>query len=90
MDRYEIILVIIYLVTFGIAVCTPILKLNTTITKLISATESLKASQENLTESNYKSHKRIWESLDVHDEKISDHEHRITAIETRQEHRDLR
>ena len=81
MTEWEAFGVIVTLVGFGIAVGTPILKLNTSITKLITRISALDGNIDELTERNRKSHERIWEHNDKQDEKISDHETRITILE---------
>ena len=81
MNEWQIFLTIVAIVSFTIMVVTPMLKLNTTITKLIDAVDSLKQSFEEMSNSNTKSHERIWNQLEVHDEKLADHETRLQLIE---------
>lgn len=68
---WEICLGIVTLVTFGIAVVTPIVKLNNNITHLSATIRSL---NENMHKSD--------ERLTKHGIRLDDHEHRITKLET--------
>lgn len=67
---WEIFLGISALVAFGVAVVTPIIKLNSSITKLNCAIDMLNASMA-------KSDKR----LDAHSVQLDNHEKRITILE---------
>lgn len=67
---WEIFLGISAIVAFAIAIITPIIKLNTNITKLSCTIESMVAV-------NARADKR----LDAHADKLDDHEHRITVLE---------
>lgn len=81
MDKWEVFLVISALVGFLIAVVGPILKLNTTITKLIVTMENFETRFDKMDDSNSKSHGRIWNELEKHDEVLSDHETRLHDLE---------
>ena len=81
MTEWGIVGVLITLFGFGVAVVTPIVKLNNTITKLSAAVENLiqqvhtiASDLGNLTERNADTHQRLFE-------KINDHETRISVLE---------
>lgn len=84
MTQWEVVGVIITLVTFVIAVGAPVIKLNTSIIRLIERLNKMDESLDSLTERNHKSHERIWQHNDEQDEKISDHETRITILEKKE------
>lgn len=67
---WEIVVGLIALVGFGITVSTPIIRLNTSITKLICAIDTLNEKMST-------SEKR----LDAHGRELDNHEHRITVLE---------
>ena len=81
MTQWEVYLVIVSLVGFAIAVGTPIIKLNTSITKLIERLNGLDEGLDELTVRNSKSHERLWKHNEKQDTKIEDHEKRITILE---------
>lgn len=81
MTQWEVYLVIVSLVGFAIAIGTPIIKLNTSITRLIDRLENLDKGLEELDAKNHKSHERIWQHNDEQDGKLEDHEKRIIKLE---------
>lgn len=81
MNEWNVFLVIVAVVSFIVAVCGPMLKLNTTMTKLIDAVTYLEESLEKMSSANSKTHERLWKELDYHDEKLHDHETRLKLIE---------
>lgn len=79
--EWQIVTVIIALSGFAISIITPIIKLTKSITTL---TVTLKQVDSRLTaqeQSSKNSHKRLWEKNEEQDEKLNDHERRITLIE---------
>lgn len=84
MNEWEVYLVIVSLVGFAIAIGTPIIKLNTSITRLIERLNSLDQGMDELSEKNHRSHARIWEHNDEQDVKLNDHETRITILEEKE------
>lgn len=81
MDKWEVFLVLGEVVALIVLVGGPILKLNTTITKLMVKLEELTESYNKSESSNTKAHARIWDKLDEHDDKFADHETRLQLIE---------
>lgn len=81
MNEWGVVGVLIALFTFGVAVITPIIKLNTTITKLASTVENLIQNVQSiasdlgsLNDRNADTHRRMFDTL-------NNHETRITIIE---------
>ena len=81
MNEWNVFLVIVALVSFIIAVCGPMLKLNTTMTKLIDAVKYLEGSLEKMSSANDRTHERLWKEIDHHDERLHEHETRLRLIE---------
>lgn len=80
MSEWQIVTVIVVLVGLVTAIVTPIIKLNTSITKLTVLLENLKSSQDNYEQRNREAHKRIWEHNGEQDEKLSRHETEIQLL----------
>jgi len=78
---WEIFLGIGSLLSFLVVVTGPLMKLNTNITKLGHAVDTLQSSITRLEQENDKSHKRIWEHSEVQDAKIAEHETRLNNFE---------
>lgn len=85
MDRYEIAVVVVGLLTTAIAIGAPVIKLNTTITRLIVKLDGLGNDMAKFEVHNHESHRRIWEHNDEQDEKLADHETRLQVIEKEKE-----
>ena len=81
MDRWEMFLAIGTLVSFIIAICGPMLKLNTTLTKLIDKAETLEKSFEKTQNSNHDVHEKIFTELEDHEHLLNDHETRLQLME---------
>lgn len=81
MDKWEVFLVISAVVSFILLVCKPLMTLNTTITKLIDAVETLESSFKEMNESNTKTHGRLWNEIEQHGDTLNNHETRLQMIE---------
>lgn len=81
MNEWDVILVIGEVIALIVLVGGPIIKLNTTLTKLMVKLEELTASYKQSESSNTKAHARIWNKLDEHDEVLNDHETRLQLME---------
>lgn len=81
MTEWGVVSVLIALVGLFITVGAPIIKLVASITKLNSTVQAIQMDLQELTEHNTASHSRIFSRLDGHDEKLQDHEIRISSIE---------
>ena len=80
---WEIFLGIVALVGFIISIATPLMKLSKTMTELNINMQNLNKAMNVLTANNTESHRRIWQHNEEQDEKIENHEKRITKIETK-------
>ena len=78
MTEWEVFGTLAALVAFVISIVSPIIKLNTTVTKLTTLVEQMAADLGSLTERNAQTHDRIFKTLD-------DHGKRITVLETKEE-----
>lgn len=85
MDKYEVVAIVVGMITTAIAIGAPVIKLNTAITKLIVKLDSLGEDFSSFEIHNHESHRRIWEKNDEQDEKLADHETRLKVIENERE-----
>lgn len=86
--EWQVFGVIVALLGFVVAVVTPILKLNTSITKLTVTMESMSKDLINDREKSRDAHKNIWAGIDAVEKKnteqdltLSNHEQRIKVLE---------
>lgn len=80
---WEIFLGIVALVGFCVTIATPLIKLSKTMTELNVNMQNLNQAMNTLTANNTESHRRIWAHNEEQDEKLENHEKRITKIETK-------
>ena len=80
---WEIFLGIVALVGFCVTIATPLMKLSKTMTELNINMQNLNQAMNTLTANNTESHRRIWDHNEEQDEKLENHEKRITKIETK-------
>lgn len=80
MTEWGVVLVIVTLLGFVSGIITPLIKLNTAIVKLIDSVNALDKSLGDLIESNTRTHKRIWDKLDEHDDTLGKHETRLAVL----------
>lgn len=80
MTEWGVVLVLVTLLGFITGIITPLIKLNTAIVRLTDAVETLHKDMESMSESNSKTHGRIFELLDEHDNKLDDHEKQLIVI----------
>ena len=64
-------------------VCVPMLRLNTSITRLTITMETLQTNLDREHEDNRKTHERLWNKADRNAERIEEHERRLSQVETR-------
>jgi ABC-type bacteriocin/lantibiotic exporter with double-glycine peptidase domain len=81
MTEWQVVLVIIALFGFITAVTTPIIKLNTSITKLTSAVQRLEEKLDESKEDNHEAHKRLWEHNECQDKMLTDHDQRLHDLD---------
>lgn len=82
MTEWTVIGVLIALVGLIGAVVGPVVKLNTSITRLAVTMDGMDASLKELTDKNTKSHQRLWDKNDQQDKQLADHEYRIKTLES--------
>lgn len=82
--EWGVFLVIVALIGFATAIITPVLKLNTTITKLIAKIDVLGKDFDEMELKNHRARERIWHHNEKQDAAIDNHEIRITSLEIRQ------
>lgn len=88
MTEYQVIGVIVTLVGLGVAIITPIIKLNTNIVKLTDAVNALREAHDKMDKTNTEEHKLLHERINHRkkeneelDDRVSDHENRISILE---------
>ena len=85
MTEWNVYLVIVSLLGTALAIGAPVIRLNTTITKLIDKIDNLGGDLSELEASNRRSHERIHKKNDEQDKKLAEHETRIDVYK-RQNH----
>lgn len=78
---WEIFLGIVALVGFIAAITGPMIKLNTSITKLNDSVGVLQSAIDRIENDNKESHKRLWDHNNEQDEVIANHTRRLDNIE---------
>lgn len=68
------------IVLFGLSVGAPLLKLNSTITRLSTVIETLKARQDEDRKGNNEEHIAMWDKMEKQDEALNRHETDIAVI----------
>lgn len=81
MTEWQVFGVIVALVAFVTAIVGPLIKLNTSITRLTENIDRLVKDLAEQKEKSSESHRRIWAKNDEQDETLADHETRITILE---------
>lgn len=81
MTEWGVVGVIISLVGLFLTVGKPIIKLTSTISKLDDTCERLDEQFRDFEINNKDGHRRIWKHNEEQDDKINDHEKRITLLE---------
>lgn len=85
MERYDVVIIVLGLLTTAIAIGAPVLKLNSTIAKLGITIDVLNRDVRELEVHNRESHKRIWSHNNEQDETLADHECRLKVIEHKED-----
>lgn len=78
--------VIVSLVGFLAVILPPIIKLNSSITRLTVTMDQVVKDMAEQRESSHGTHKRLWEKNEEQDARLGDHEVRITTLERKNEH----
>jgi len=69
------------LISFGLLIGTPLIKLNSTITKLSALVEFMQKQIDTFKTDNDKEHNSIWNEMERHEDTLGDHETRISVLE---------
>lgn len=80
MTEWTIVTVIISLIALVTAIVTPIIKLNTTITKLTVVVDGIEKRYSGVSSLNSEAHCAINKRLDEHGEKINEHNTDIAVL----------
>lgn len=83
MTEWGVFGVIVAIISFGVLVGTPLLRLNSTITRLETVLDAFEARFKKEREDIEKVHHAIWDKCTEHEVKINDHETRITVLESK-------
>ncbi len=83
--EWTVVVVLIALVGLVISVLTPVIKLNTSITKLATLVDSLNSKLTANEANNTDAHRRIWTELDEQKGTLHEHDTRITVLEKKTE-----
>lgn len=78
---WEIFLGLVAIVGFFITVATPLAKLVKIMTELSMSVNNLKEAIKAMDTNNMESHQKLWAHNDIQDNKLENHEKRITTIE---------
>lgn len=81
MTEWDIVTVLAAVVGLFAAVGAPVIRLNATMTRLSALVEQLEKKVEKQGTESKESHRRLWAHNDEQDEKLNDHEKRITILE---------
>ena len=84
MNEWTVVTVLGALITLGLAVIKPLINLNTTITTLTAAVDTLQKNIDSSAARNSESHSRLWKAIEKGDDRLDDHETRITIVEGKQ------
>ena len=71
------------LISFGLLVGTPLMKLNALITKLSALVEFMQKQLDTFKTDNDKEHNSIWNEIERYEDTINDHETKIAVLQER-------
>ena len=90
MSEWTVVTVIVVLVGLGVSVMAPVLKLNSTITRLSTLIDGALRDMKELKETDAairqhatEAHQRIHERINENEDKLQNHENRIVVLEER-------
>lgn len=81
MTEWGVVGVIVVLLGLLATVTAPMIRLNTTLTKLNDKFDTLDERLTDVSASNHASHRRLWEHEEMQDNQLHDHETRIQILE---------
>ena len=79
--EWQVVGVIVVLAGLAGTIVTPLLRLNTAITRLTVTMERLTRDLDRQKDSDREAHRRLWNKNDRQDQRLSDHETRIMGLE---------
>ena len=85
MTEWQVVGVIIALVGLVGAIVAPLIRLNSTITKLTLMVDQLVKDMDEQHRRSHDAHTKLWDQQNEQDEKLVNHEIRITKLENRKE-----
>ena len=83
MTEWAVVGDIVVLVGLVASIVKPMLQLNTTLTTLTSQVQQLVKSFSEFVDKSRRSHDKLHSRIDEADDKLNDHERRITKLETK-------
>lgn len=90
MSEWQVVSVLVTLVGLGVAIVTPIIKLNTNIVKLTDSVNALNEKYNDMDSDNETAHKQIHERINHRKDettklksRVDDHEHRLDRLENK-------
>lgn len=83
MNEWTVVTVIASLIALIIGVVTPIIKLNTSITRLTTVVDGLAKNFDTMTNKNSEAHGKLWEKVEEHGDTLNNHETRLQLIENK-------
>ncbi len=81
MSEWTVVTVVVTLVGLGAAILRPLISLNSAITRLTQIVQTLEKSMTSLSEKNSESHERLWKRVGEHDDRLNEHEKRLSIAE---------
>ena len=81
MNEWNVVGVLVVVAGLFLSVGAPVIRLNSTLTKLSALVEGLRDRQARQEQSNTEGHRRLWKHSDEQDATLTDHETRITILE---------
>lgn len=84
MNEWNVVGVLVVVVGLFLSVGAPVIRLNSTLTKLSTLMEAVQTRQDRQERDNTDSHRRLWKHNDGQDAFLRDHETRITILERKE------
>ena len=81
MNEWTVVTVIVTLAGLLAVLIKPLISLNGTITRLTEVVRRLEESMAELADKNSRSHDKLWERVEEHEDTISRHETRLAILE---------
>ena len=81
MNEWNVVGVLVVVAGLFLSVGAPVIRLNSTLTKLSTLVEAVQSRQDRQERDNTNSHRRLWKHNDEQDATLTDHETRITILE---------